>query len=142
MCGSGGILLTSHQHSAGVFPTSKLSRSGLQEEEGGGCSVDYHYRERQQIYIQYTATVFLYIFGGLECVQDAAQLSQDAAQLSRMRRSSVRMRSSSVGCGAAQFRMRRSSARMRRSSVGSASACCKAGPSSNLGSASHWGSHC
>ncbi len=32
--------------------------------------------------------------------------------------------------------------RMRRSSVGSASACCKAGPSSNLGSASHGGSPC
>ncbi len=29
---------------------------------------------------------------------------------------------------------------MRRSSVGSASACCKADPSSNLGSASHGGS--
>ncbi len=36
--------------------------------------------------------------------------------------------------------MRRSSVRMRRSSVGSASACCKAGPSSILGSASQGGS--
>ncbi len=32
--------------------------------------------------------------------------------------------------------------RMRRSSVGSASACCKAGPSSSLVSASHGGSPC
>jgi hypothetical protein len=37
-------------------------------------------------------------------------------------------------------RVRRSSVRVRRSSVGNASACCKEGPSSILGSAPHGGS--
>ncbi len=49
----------------------------------------------------------------------------------------------SLCCGVAQFMLRRCSVMLRRCSVRSASACCKAGPSSILGSApqggfSHW----
>ncbi len=54
----------------------------------------------------------------------SVSLTAGANQKSWVRRSSVRVRRSSV--------------RMRRSSVGSALACCKAGPSSILGSAPHW----
>ncbi len=56
------------------------------------------------------------------------------------------MQRSSAGCSAAQkgaaqlSRVQRNSGRVKRSSVGSALACCKAGPSSNLGSAPQGGS--
>jgi hypothetical protein len=59
------------------------------------------------------------------CEEKLTCLYKDAAQLSRVQRSSV-------GCSAAQ--------RVQRSSVGRALACCKAGPSSNLGSAPQGGS--
>jgi hypothetical protein len=45
-----------------------------------------------------------------------------------------------LGCGLARFRVRRGSVRVQRGSVGRAPACCKAGPSLNLGSAPQGGS--
>jgi hypothetical protein len=60
--------------------------------------------------------------------------------MDRVRRSPVRVRRSSVRVRHSSVRMLRSSDRVRRSSVGNASACCKAGPSSILGSAPHVGS--
>jgi hypothetical protein len=69
-----------------------------------------------------------------------------------VRRGSVMVRRGSVWCGVAQYgaawlsmvrrgsvMVRRGSVMVRRGSVGSTSACCKAGPSSILGSAPQGG---
>jgi hypothetical protein len=55
----------------------------------------------------------------------------------RVRRSSARILRSSVRVRRSSVRVMRILGRVRRSSVGNASACCKAGPSSILGSALH-----
>jgi hypothetical protein len=58
----------------------------------------------------------------------------------KVRRGSVKVRRGSVKVRRGSAKVRRGSEKVRRGSVGSASACCKAGPSSILGSAPHGGS--
>ncbi len=72
--------------------------------------------------------------------QGAAWLSYRVRRGSvRVRRGSVRVRSGSVRVRRGSVRVRRGNVRVRRGSVGSASACCKAGQSSILGSAPQGG---
>ncbi len=58
----------------------------------------------------------------------------------RVQRCSVRVQRCSVRVQRCSVRVQRCSVRVQRCSVSSALACCKAGPSSNLGSAPHGGS--
>ncbi len=56
----------------------------------------------------------------------------------RVRHGSVRVRHGSVRVRHGLVRVRHGSVRVRHGSVGSVSGCCKAAPSSNLGSAPQW----